>query len=206
LIAAGIDPNISVPKDEAGKPVEAKTVTPVEEKGKEPETVEPVNEKECNITNDYQLSKHYKVKDVLKASSGGKIKAQHGLDACQIATNLKTIMTNVADVAKDKWGSFYITSSYRVAGNPHSLKPPKVSRHELGLAIDFKFSDISTYAEYHKRIQELAKIVACETLILEYVKGSVWIHAELSKSGKASSPVKINTIIGNKRHNGLVSL
>jgi hypothetical protein len=185
MIAAGVDP-----KDPTIAPVidpaTGQPASSVEEtstvKEKPAENKAPID---CeNVDYSTNVSKYHTIKSVMFPASGGSIKAQHNLTACQIVANMQRVGTNVIDPIWSKYGTARLTSFYRVAGNQYSMTNGKISRHELGLAVDIQFTDCKTYEQYLARASELAQIVSAQKIIIE-VKGSLWIHIQMSESGES---------------------
>ena len=142
----------------------------------------PVDVPNCDFSSDYQISTNFKVKQILFPQSGGKIVGQHGLTACQIMTNLTKVFDSIVEPIFANTGSnMVLTSAYRRAGNPHSMGNGKISRHEIGCAVDMQFRDCKTHDDYVARAKQIQGWCAYDQLIVENSGGKIWLHIHFNK-------------------------
>ncbi len=186
LKAVGLDPNdpkFRAPTDpKTGKPVEPTSITKFTAEGGKEEKVTPITQTDCdNIPDSTYVTAYHTLSDVFFPESGGSIKAQHDLTPCEIVTNMKKVGANVINRVIEKYGedNVRLTSYFRKEGNKYS-KEGVISRHELGLATDMQFTDISTYKQYVERAKDMATYIYAEKILVETNdKGSLWIHVQL---------------------------
>lgn len=134
-----------------------------------------------------RLSENFLVRHLTK-DLGHNLRAQNGLTAAQILTNLKTLAENVLEPLYKKYAAnLIITSGFR---DERKVKN-KSSQHCKGQAIDvqhagFKKQSRSDYEKFRSEI--LSTVNGYDQCILEQAtSGSHWIHVSYNAAGNRRS-------------------
>ena len=134
-----------------------------------------------------KLSENFLVRH-LTLDLGHRLRAQNGLTAAQILTNLKTLAENVLEPLYKKYSSnLIITSGFR---DERKVKN-KSSQHCKGQAIDVQNHSFNKYSrqEFEKfRSEILSTVNGYDQVILEQsTKGSHWVHISFNSAGNRRS-------------------
>jgi hypothetical protein len=117
--------------------------------------------------------------------------------------NLMNLALNVAEPLRAKLGNLFITSGLR---NTNSVKPPGISQHVSGQAMDVQFTGWS-YQRYWDNAQWVKDNIAYDQFIFEHSSntGSVWYHLSFNSVSNrvASDSTKVMTMYRNHYDSGL---
>jgi len=117
--------------------------------------------------------------------------------------NLLALAVNIAEPIRARFGQFRVNSGLR---NDNSVKPPGVSQHTSGQAIDIQF-DGWTYERYWQNAQWIKDNIRYDQFIFEHSSrpGSAWYHLSFKQSGNRSptEPTKVMTMYRNHYDSGL---
>lgn len=128
----------------------------------------------------FALSKYFTIGDMNKNGSR-KLINQVGLQASDIACNLKMLCMNVLDIVKSIYPSMIITSGFRRPGDVSNSST--TSQHYNGEAVDIQIPGYSR-EQYLDAVKEIQQRVPYDQIILEYSGTSTtWIHISYKKSG-----------------------
>lgn len=126
-----------------------------------------------------------------------------GLTSQERFCNLLALAVNVAEPLRAKFGPFRVNSGLR---NDNSVKPPGVSQHVSGQAMDVQF-DGWTYARYWENAQWVKDNIPYDQFIFEHssTTGLAWFHLSFNPAGNraASIRTKVMTMYRNKYDSGL---
>lgn len=161
--------------------------------------------------NNFKLSKHFILGNLLVGNSGSALVPQAGLKENDIVCNLKSLAVNVLDKVKDKYPDMRISSGFRILNPGNSI-----SEHNIGAAADMIF-DRRNFSEYKDIAQWMISNVPFRQLLLEYrFNGSelaaTWIHVSLQLDGGGnvinSNKTSVATFVNHKQYisNQLVNL
>ena len=140
------------------------------------------------FNNNYKLTPHFTVGMLIDGGIGHphNLIPQSGLTVPQIIANMASLSENVLekylDVLPGGIGGYrkqwVITSGYRQEGKSKNSSP--TSDHPTGRAVDIALLGGGVSERkvlHHQMIQQLAKLVQYDQLLLEYAEGGkVWIH------------------------------
>lgn len=146
--------------------------------------------KSVNIDDSFSVGGQYTLRDVtLAIVFPHKVVDNAGLSACEIACNLKKLVTNCWIPIKNKYPNAFITSSFRPgSGN---------SQHHKGQAMDIQFKG-AVKADYFAIAQWIKDNIAYDQLLLEYKTtgtGMPWIHISFSSSNRG----QVLTLMNDKK-------
>lgn len=161
--------------------------------------------------NNFRLSKHFNLGNLLVGNSGSALVPQAGLTENSIVCNLKTLCVNVLDKVKDKYPDMRISSGFRILTEGNT-----VSEHNIGAAADLIF-DKRDFSEYKDIAQWMVSNVPFRQLLLEYrfngkELAATWIHVSLQLDGGGnvinSNKSSVATFVNHKQYilNQLVNL
>lgn len=190
-----INPNITpeVPEDTGGQEStdEINKVTPIDTSSTDGYSYFPRS---------YQLSKNFKLGDMLVGNQGSALTAQKGLKEGEIVNNMRNLAVNSLDKIKDQYPDMVISSGFR--------KGSADSEHNVGAAADLVFPGRSS-SEYKEIAEWVKSNVPHRQLLLEYRYGNnnkleaTWIHISLqtNKNGEIippNKPYKTATFVNHK--------
>jgi hypothetical protein len=162
---------------------------------------------------DISMSPNFKLRNfTIGAASGtGRVIFPHPLPLTSVAgytmqqrfSNLAALSVNIAEPLLAKFGPFQINSGLR---NDNSVKPPGVSQHVTGQAIDVQFAGW-TYDRYWENAQWVKDNIKYDQFIFEHssTTGLAWFHLSFNQQGNraASNRTKVMTMYRNKYDSGL---
>jgi hypothetical protein len=117
-----------------------------------------------------------------------------GLTKQQRFENLQALSVNILEPLWNKFGPFRINSGIR---NENSVKPPGISQHCTGQAVDIQFPDW-TYDSYWQNAPWVKDNLPFDQFIFEHSSRTktVWFHLSYNSSGgrSTSDPTKVMTM------------
>lgn len=141
-------------------------------------------ENEVEFENELRLSPNFTLGQVSSRAivTHDYVKAQHGLSRAQIVENLKLGCENVLEPIKALYPDMIVTSAFRHADGGN------ISQHELGMAFDIQFREITTNKDYYERALAIAAILpSWDQFILEYKNTGTklpWIHISYRRNDR----------------------
>lgn len=154
-----------------------------------------------------QLSDHFSLGDFFDGGFNKKhvLQDQCGLTKSQLIMNMAGVATNILekiiDILPGGYGGYrkqwFITSGYRSTINNKSTGGSKVSQHMKGQAVDIQLAG-GNKKKHYEMIQQIARIVPYDQLILEYSPNgrTAWIHCSFDKERQRQQQLTIDLYKG----------
>lgn len=125
------------------------------------------------------LSPHFTL-GKLNANGTRKLAPFNGLQAGDIACNLKLLCLNILEPIYNLYPSMTITSGFRRPGDV--ANSARNSDHYYGYAADIQFPGFNR-KQYYDAALQLQKILPYDRIILEYNGSTTWLHISFKRNG-----------------------